>query len=58
MLNDEEAEARTLMKRKTIVAQDKGTLMNSYGVSRAIEAGNGHMVDRFFDIKDNKDRAN
>jgi hypothetical protein len=32
--------------------------MNSYGVSRAIEAGNGHMVDKFLSIKDNKDKAN
>jgi hypothetical protein len=58
MLSDDQAEAKTLPRRKAIVAHDKGSLMNSYGVSRAIESGNAHMVDKYFSIKDNKDKAN
>lgn len=58
LLDDDQVEARTLPKRKTIVAQDKETLMTGYGVTRALEAGNAHMVQKYFDIKDNKDRAN
>ena len=58
MLDDDQAEGRTLPKRKTIVAHDKDTLMNSYGVQKAMAMGNQPAVEKYFDIRDNKTKAN
>ena len=59
MITDEEAEARTLPRRKTIVAHDKETeLASSYGVQAALAAGNAAAVEKYRGIQANKQQAN
>jgi hypothetical protein len=59
LINDEEAEARTLPRRKTIVAQDKEAALGmSYGVQAALSAGNAAAVEKYKEIQANKQNAN
>ena len=58
LLSDHDATARTLPKRKTIIAYDKDQVLGSYGVTKAIESGNNHLVQKYLDIRDNKNKAN
>jgi hypothetical protein len=58
MLTDDQAEARTLPRRKIIVAEDKKDVMQSYGVTKALREGNGPSVRTFLDIRANKAQAN
>ena len=59
LINDEEAEARTLPRRKTIVAQDKESALGmSYGVQAALAAGNTAAVEKYKMIQANKQTAN
>jgi hypothetical protein len=59
MITDEEAEARTLPKRKTIVAVEKEASLNdTYGVKAALAQGNAVAVEKYRSIMANKQAAN
>jgi len=59
LITDEDAEARTLPKRKTIVAVDKEASLNgTYGVKTALAQGNAVAVERYKAIRANKEAAN
>lgn len=59
MIGEDEAEARTLPRRKMIVAVDKeDTLSNTYGVKTALAQGNTAAVEKYKQIVANKQAAN
>jgi hypothetical protein len=58
-INEEEAEARTLPRRKPLGPQDtQSTLEKSYGVQAALRAGNVAAVEKYAQIHENKQQAN
>jgi len=58
MIEDDEAEARTLAKHRVGPKDMQTTLAKSYGVQAALGAGNIHAVEKFAEILENKKKAN